>query len=157
MEDERYDLVLYTQGLEHLPRPWDVLWELRRVLRPRGALWMAAPMFHLDHEHPHDFFRYTQSGLRHLLAETGFEVRELSALEGYFGTLAHQLAVACNSLPGRGRDYGGGVPGFVAASAARLSRPVLAASAHALARLELRAKYEAALCKSYAAVAVRAR
>jgi SAM-dependent methyltransferase len=158
MEDERYDLVLFTQVLEHLPRPADVLWELRRVLRRRAALWLTAPLFYREHEQPYDFFRYTQFGLRHLLAETGFEVRELGWLEGYFGTLSYQLSEARRSLPVRSRHYGGGVRGAVAASLARLSRPALSASAQALARLELRAKYEAAgLCKNYAAVAVRAR
>ena len=111
MEDERYDLVLFTQVLEHVPRPADVLWELRRVLKRGGALWLTAPLFYREHEQPYDFFRYTQFGLRHLLAETGFEVRELGWLEGYFGTLSYQLSVARESLPVHARHYGGEVFG----------------------------------------------
>jgi SAM-dependent methyltransferase len=156
MEDERYDLVLFTQVLEHVPRPADVLWELRRVLKRGGALWLTAPLFYREHEQPYDFFRYTQFGLRQLLGECGFIVRELEWLEGYFATLSYQLTVAQRSLPLHPRHYGGGLAGAVAASAARLARPALSAAARGLAHLELRAKYEAAgLCKNYAAVAVR--
>ncbi len=43
VEDERYDLVLCTQVLEHLPEPADVLTELHRVLRAGGTLWLTRP------------------------------------------------------------------------------------------------------------------
>ena len=40
--DERYEMVLLTQVLEHLPEPKETLSELHRVLRPGGRLWLRA-------------------------------------------------------------------------------------------------------------------
>jgi SAM-dependent methyltransferase len=60
VEDHRYDLVLLSQVLEHLPEPGAVLAELRRVLKPGGTIWASAPLFYEEHEVPYDFFRYTQ-------------------------------------------------------------------------------------------------
>src|SRR5215216_6858267 len=81
VEDERFDHVLLTQVLEHIPEPATVLAELHRVLKPGGTLWLTAPLFYAEHERPYDFYRYTRYGLRHLLDQTGFEVRELAWLE----------------------------------------------------------------------------
>ncbi len=39
----RFDLALCSEVLEHLPRPDDALTELRRVLRPGGALVLTTP------------------------------------------------------------------------------------------------------------------
>src|SRR4051794_31596670 len=50
VEDERFDLVLLTQVLEHLPEPATVLAELRRVLKPGGTIWLTAPLFYAEHE-----------------------------------------------------------------------------------------------------------
>ena len=44
VEDARFDHVLLTQVLEHLPEPATVLGELHRVLRPGGTLWLTAPL-----------------------------------------------------------------------------------------------------------------
>ena len=75
VEDARFDHVLLTQVLEHLPEPAKVLAELHRVLKPGGTLWLTAPLFYAEHERPYDFFRYTQFGLRHLLGGRGLQGR----------------------------------------------------------------------------------
>src|SRR5215210_9514252 len=64
VEDARFDHVLLTQVLEHIPEPRLVLAELHRVLKPGGTLWLTAPLFYAEHERPYDFYRYTQFGLR---------------------------------------------------------------------------------------------
>ena len=86
VEDARFDHVLLTQVLEHIPEPRLVLAELHRVLKPGGTLWLTAPLFYAEHEKPYDFYRYTQFGLRHLLEGAGFAVREVEWMEGYLGT-----------------------------------------------------------------------
>ena len=65
--DARFDHVVCTQVLEHLPEPQRVIEELGRVLKPGGTLWLSAPLFYAEHERPYDFFRYTRFGLRQLL------------------------------------------------------------------------------------------
>jgi SAM-dependent methyltransferase len=154
VESERYDLVLCTQVLEHLPEPADVLRELHRVLRPGGRLWLTAPLFYPEHEQPYDFYRYTAFGLRHRLTGAGFTVDSLEWLEGYFGTLSFQLETASRSLPGRPDAYGGGPLGAACAGAAIVSRPALRLVARGLGRLDLRQRYtERGHPKNYAVVA----
>jgi ubiquinone/menaquinone biosynthesis C-methylase UbiE len=47
VDDARFDHVLLTQVLEHIPEPAKVLAELHRVLKPGGALWLTAPLFYV--------------------------------------------------------------------------------------------------------------
>jgi SAM-dependent methyltransferase len=45
VEDNRYDLILCSQVLEHLNEPSTVLRELYRVLKPGKELWLSAPLW----------------------------------------------------------------------------------------------------------------
>jgi SAM-dependent methyltransferase len=99
VEDARFDAILCSQVLEHLPYPAKVLDEFSRVLKPGGTLWVSTPLFYEEHEQPYDFFRYTQFGLKHLLSDAGFELTTIDWMEGYFGTLSYQCLVAAKELP----------------------------------------------------------
>src|SRR5688572_18395426 len=52
VEDSRYNMVLCTQVLEHVPDPGAVLNELYRVLKPGGRLWLSAPLYYPEHDAP---------------------------------------------------------------------------------------------------------
>jgi SAM-dependent methyltransferase len=152
--DNKYDLVLLTQVLEHVPEPRLVLQELHRILKPGGALWLSAPLFFEEHEVPFDFYRYTQYGLRHLINTTGYTVERITWLEGYYGTLSHQLLNAWRSLPLLPRDYGGGVWGILASLTAILMKPTFAVFSFLYSFLDVRHKYTTrGQCKNYAVVA----
>jgi SAM-dependent methyltransferase len=154
--DARYDLVLCTQVLEHVPRPLEVLAELRRVLKPGGSLWASAPFSFEEHEVPYDFFRYTRFGWRELLSRAGLEAERIEWLQGYYGTLAHQLNLARHCLPTRPKDYGGGAVGLAASLAVAVLRPTLLASAAFFSRLDLRHRHTATgHCLDYRVVARR--
>jgi SAM-dependent methyltransferase len=101
VEPHRYDLVLLSQVLEHLPEPTAVLTELHRVLKPGGRIWASAPLFYIEHEKPYDFYRYTQFGLRHVFEASGFSDLEIEWLEGYMGTVSFELEVGARALIGR--------------------------------------------------------
>jgi SAM-dependent methyltransferase len=122
VEDERFDLIVMTQVLEHLPEPGRVLGEMRRILKPGAVIWFSTPLFYEEHEKPYDYFRYTQFGLRHLCQQAGLEVASIDWLEGYFGTLAYQLRMVGSDLPVDASIYGGGAKGFAVAIAARCGR-----------------------------------
>lgn len=77
--NQQADAVLCTQVLEHVPRPWELMSECYRVIKPGGYLILSAPFYWPLHEEPWDFFRYTKHGLRSLSVEAGFEVRTLMA------------------------------------------------------------------------------
>jgi SAM-dependent methyltransferase len=77
--------------MEHLSDPAQALAEIARVLEPGGKLLVAAPQEWEVHQAPHDYFRFTRHGLRHLLEAAGFEVSEPRAAGGYFRLLSRRL------------------------------------------------------------------
>ena len=99
MEDGTYDLVWCSQTLEHVTEPIAALREFHRVLVPGGHAWLTAPFSYVEHEQPYDFYRFTRFAWQYFAEQVGFEVVEIEPLEGYYGTLAHQLQVAARSLP----------------------------------------------------------
>ena len=101
--DDRFDLIIMTQVLEHLPEPLQVLRELRRVLKPGARIWASCPLFYEEHEQPFDFYRYTQFGLAHLFEQAGYGEIEIEWLEGYMATVSYELDVAARALPPRAR------------------------------------------------------
>jgi len=76
-EDRRFDTVVSTELLEHVPDPLRALSEMHRVLKPGGYLILTTPMYWPRHEVPHDYFRYPYDGLLHLIKESNFELVRL--------------------------------------------------------------------------------
>jgi SAM-dependent methyltransferase len=121
VEDGRFDLVVLTQVLEHLPEPIAALKEMHRITKPGCKIWASTPLFYEEHEKPYDFFRYTQFSLRRLFSEAGFSDITLKWLEGYWGTVSYEFYVAARSI---GRPF----------------RRVLNTAGNAFARADLRSK-----------------
>ena len=94
LPDASFDTVLCTQVLEHLPRPWDAVAEISRVLRPNGVAMISVPHLSVIHEAPHDYFRYTRFGLESLLERAGLEVLEIESTGGLVCFLGHGTSVA---------------------------------------------------------------
>jgi SAM-dependent methyltransferase len=72
--ERTFDTIVSTQVLEHVRQPEIVIPEMARILKPDGVLIISAPMTWPLHEEPHDYYRYTLHGLRHLLQEADFEI-----------------------------------------------------------------------------------
>ena len=156
VQDARFDHVLLTQVLEHLPEPAAVLAELHRVLKQGGTLWLTAPFFYAEHEKPYDYFRYTRFGIRHLLTGAGFRVQTIEWMEGYLGTLSYQARMMSRSLPSSPADYGGGVTGVALSIAAKASKAAARRAADGLAKLDLSYKLVGpGMPKNYQVVATK--
>jgi SAM-dependent methyltransferase len=74
---ESFDCVICTEVLEHCPEPSKVLGEIARVLKPGGRVFLTTPFLRPLHEMPHDYYRYTPSGLARLAATTGLLVKSI--------------------------------------------------------------------------------
>ena len=81
-DDETFHLLTMLDVLEHLRDDGRALAEVRRVLKPRGALIFSVPAYqHLWSAHDealHHFRRYEYRSLRKLLRQSGFDVYRLS-------------------------------------------------------------------------------
>jgi SAM-dependent methyltransferase len=139
VDDATYDLVLCTQVMEHVPDPLAVLREFHRVLKPGGQAWLSAPLFFMEHEKPYDFHRFTQFAWKRMAAETGFAVKEIKWLEGYYGTLAYQARIGAQSLPNR----------WI------LWRVILAVLARQMTHAEMKKKVHVGMPKNYRVVFIK--
>ncbi len=86
IRDQTCGTVLCNQVLEHVPQPQLAIDEMARVLRPGGYLILTAPHIWGLHEVPHDYFRFTPYGLRHLAEKSGLTVHTTQALAGFWVT-----------------------------------------------------------------------
>ncbi len=92
IDDATYDAAACLAVLEHVPRPWDAVKELKRVLKPGGFLFLYVPFlapYHAEPGYYQDYWRLTDEGLRHLLYE--FDEVKVQPVRGPVETLAHLL------------------------------------------------------------------
>lgn len=90
-DDASFDTVLNVQVLEHTPEPQQLVNEMARVLRPGGLLIVNVPFSFRLHEEPHDYFRYSPHGLRHMTERAGLDVIEIVPQGSLWSLLGHKL------------------------------------------------------------------
>ncbi len=89
--DSSFDCALCTSVLEHLEEPEHALRECKRVLRSGGIAIYSVPFIWQLHEEPRDFFRFSKYGLKHLFEKAGFEIVDIKALSGFWGTFGQMF------------------------------------------------------------------
>jgi SAM-dependent methyltransferase len=67
LASESFDLVLCTQMLEYVPHPPEAIFEIHRVLKPRGVLLLSVPTVSLR-DADEDHWRFLPAGIRQLLS-----------------------------------------------------------------------------------------
>lgn len=89
--DNTFDAAVCIQTMEHISEPMQVTNEIGRVLKPGGRYYLSAPMAWHQHQKPHDYFRYTSFGFRHLLENSDMRIVEIRPAGGYFWFLSYNL------------------------------------------------------------------
>ncbi len=98
--DGLFDAALHVVTLEHVREPQRVLTELARVMKPGATLLLIVPHEWEEHQIPHDYFRYTQYGVKLLLERAGLAVDSLNPVGGFFRLLSRRLFNALQFFPG---------------------------------------------------------
>ena len=93
-----FDIVICNQVLEHVQEPQVVINELFRTLKPGGSICLTTPQGWGVHQAPHDYFRFTNYGLTHLLTKAGFQEIIIKPACGYYSYLANRLTVFPKTL-----------------------------------------------------------
>lgn len=81
-ENNRYDVVVNTQVLEHVEHPQRVINEFYRVLKPGGRLYLTTNQTFMVHAAPHCYYFFTRFGLASLFKNAGFVVTNIEARGG---------------------------------------------------------------------------
>ncbi|QQS35707.1 MAG: class I SAM-dependent methyltransferase [Ignavibacteriales bacterium] len=76
-ENEQFDLVLFTEVIEHIPDPFTAIREVSRILKPGGTLLITWPFNYPMHEIPNDHFRYTEFQMERLLKNNEINIIRL--------------------------------------------------------------------------------
>jgi SAM-dependent methyltransferase len=101
IKDEAFDGIGCFAVLEHTRKPWIVVNELHRMLKPGGTVWIDWPFLQPVHGYPLHYFNATQEGLRSLFEDAGFKTQSLetAAYQGLDYTFTWLLDELLNSLP----------------------------------------------------------
>lgn len=76
--------IVAFQLLEHLREPARFLAECHRILEEGGEIFITVPFMWHVHDQPHDYYRFTEHGLRHLFATAGFSDIQVERYSGFW-------------------------------------------------------------------------
>lgn len=97
-EDNKFDVVLCADVLEHVENMEKAVKEIARVLKPKGEVIISVPFLYPVHEMPYDFFRFTRYGLESLMKRNGLKVKILYPLGGPFFLIMVWLYLALSRI-----------------------------------------------------------
>ncbi len=80
--NKTFDTIILSDVLEHIAEPEQLLQELNTVMNPGAKLLIMVPFMYRLHEEPHDYYRYTEHAIKHLLKKANFELIELESYGG---------------------------------------------------------------------------
>lgn len=84
LKNESVDTLVSISVMEHLSEPQRFLNECHRILKKDGTFILQVPWQWWIHEAPHDYFRYTPYGLKHLFEKAGFTDVKVEPQSGFF-------------------------------------------------------------------------
>lgn len=93
-----FDSIVCSQVLEHVPEPQQAIMEMARCLKPGGVAIFTVPHLSYLHNEPHDYFRFTKHGLRHLMDSAGLDIIEITPAGGLLSFLGHIASLIGKAL-----------------------------------------------------------
>lgn len=94
----KFDVALNTNVWEHEIEPFAAMQSLYNVMNPGGVMLFTVPFVAPYHGVPYDFYRYTKSGVTHVLERAGFCVPRSRMASG--GDFVTDIALMAGVGPG---------------------------------------------------------
>jgi SAM-dependent methyltransferase len=95
--DRSYDVIVFSEVLEHVHFPHLAIENIHRLLSDQGRLILTVPFIFPIHERPRDYFRYTRYGLEFLLRDfKDVRIRERNSWAEAINALSVRLVVDKN-------------------------------------------------------------
>lgn len=98
-----FDGVVLQTVLEHTKRPWEIVREVHRVMKPGAQVFIEVPFIYPVHD-AHDYYRWTLQGLRFMCGEY-FEEVDANACMGGGSVLSLAVWDFCRLYLSGGRNY----------------------------------------------------
>jgi SAM-dependent methyltransferase len=76
---QKFDLIIAEQVFEHLLWPYKAGKNVYSMLNPGGYFLITTPFLLRIHPSPHDCSRWSETGLKYLLAECGFSIENIQS------------------------------------------------------------------------------
>lgn len=80
--DGKFDTIILSDVLNHLPEAQLIWSEMARVLAPGGKLILNTPFYYWLNEMPYDYYRYTEFALRRFAERVGLTILSLDCVGG---------------------------------------------------------------------------
>lgn len=92
-ENEKFDIILCTEVLEHLHSPQIAISEMHRVLKKSGLLILTTRFVYPLHDSPNDYWRFTKYGLQNLFKNNWeiIKIEEEASTKDTFAILVQRL------------------------------------------------------------------
>jgi len=82
VDDNRFDMIILAEVIEHLQNPEDVLKECNRVLNKEGTIVVSIPFLNALHADPYDFQRWTDVKIENVFNKSGFKNISIKPMGG---------------------------------------------------------------------------
>ena len=94
VQSEYFNLVYCHSVLEHIFDTRQFLFNIKRVLKRGGCLYINVPFVYYEHEIPYDYFRFTRFGLQRHIRDSGMEVVSIEPSSNAFEGASSFLLMA---------------------------------------------------------------
>jgi len=95
-----FDTIVCLEVLEYVTHPQVAMDEMYRILRNGGVLILASPFLHRVDD-SHDYWRFTEHGVKRLLSNSGFEICSIRRQGAALSVVVNVLKYAIYVTPSR--------------------------------------------------------
>lgn len=107
--NNKFDSILLSEVLEHVPNPFLLFKEMTRILKKDGRIIVTTPFYYCLHESPYDFYRYTNFAFEHFAKLNKLSIRRMDVKSGLIEIVLDTLGTVIAPIPIIGRSIAVGI------------------------------------------------